>query len=92
MVSAVMAHLALIRPVGRSGIAAVQDARFAAAPRQPKSCDGEISSDRANTEILTPGSNDAAIARSLKSSDHRRRSPRVRHLAAQLSPQQTGSY
>jgi hypothetical protein len=34
-----------------------------------------MSSDLANAEILTPGSNDAAIARSLKSSDHRRRSP-----------------
>ena len=47
----------------------------AAARRQPKSCDGEISSERASAEIFTPGSSDAATARSLKSSDHRRRSP-----------------
>jgi hypothetical protein len=47
----------------------------AAARRHPKSCEGETSSDRAKAEIFTSGSTDAAIARSLKSSDHRRRSP-----------------
>src|SRR5665213_1726074 len=50
------------------------DALLAAEPRQPKSCDGVISSDRASAEIFTPGSSEAAIARSLKASDHRRRS------------------
>ena len=50
-------------------------ARRAAARRHPKSCEGETSSDRAKAEIFTSGSTDAAIARSLKSSDHRRRSP-----------------
>ncbi len=50
-------------------------ARRAAARRHPKSCDGAISSERASAEIFAPGSSDAAIARSLKSSDQRRRSP-----------------
>jgi len=47
----------------------------AAAPRQLKSCEGVISSERVSTEMLAPGSIDAAIARSLNSSDQRRRSP-----------------
>ncbi len=47
----------------------------AAARRHAKSCDGAISSERASAEIFVPGSRDAAIARSLKSSDQRRRSP-----------------
>ena len=50
-------------------------ARRAAARRQAKSCDGVISSERASAEMFVPGSSDAAIARSLKSSDQRRRSP-----------------
>src|SRR5208283_4687652 len=46
-----------------------------AARRHAKSCDGEISSERASAEIFVPGSSDAATARSLNSSDQRRRSP-----------------
>ena len=50
-------------------------ARRVAARRHAKSCDGVMSSERASAEMFVPGSRDAAIARSLKSSDQRRRSP-----------------
>ena len=53
----------------------ILSARKAAARRHAKSCDGVISSERASAEIFVPGSRDAVIARSLKSSDQRRRSP-----------------
>ena len=62
------------------------DPLAAAARRHPKSCDGEISSERASAEIFAPGSSDAAIARSLKSSDQRRRSPTGAPQAARLRP------
>lgn len=45
------------------------------ARRQPKSCAGEIPRRRARAETFTPGSSAARTACSLKSSDHRRRSP-----------------
>jgi hypothetical protein len=57
-----------------SDLVAVSDSRFVAARRHAKSCEGAISSDRAKAEIFTSGANAAETARSLKSSDQRRRS------------------